>query len=128
MDLKSLQEKGLFGSAKRFTQIFIESFQTRLELFSLEYREERIRLIILMVLAIVGLFLASLGLIVLTLGVIFVMKDGTARLITMGIFVLLYFSLSGACIYALLTKVGKNYVPFSQTIEQLKKDVECLKS
>ena len=118
---------GLFGRAKRLAGNFVEAIETRLELFALEYREERTRLVVVMVMSLTTFFLFSLGLVVFTFAIAFAFDEGY-RVLVMCIMGILYFLIAGIVAFCLKSYVEKNGSAFDQTIEQLKKDAQCLKS
>ncbi|MEM9444756.1 MAG: phage holin family protein [Verrucomicrobiota bacterium] len=118
---------GLFGRTKRLAGNFVEAIQTRLELFALEYREERTRLVILIVMALTAFLLFSLGVIVFTFAIAFAFEE-SYRVLAMCIMGALYFLLAVIVAFCLKSYLEKHGSAFDQTVEQLKKDAQCLKS
>lgn len=101
---------------------------TRLDLFSVEVREEVIRLIQLLVLVSAALFCTGLTLILITFTVIFaVWEDHEARVWAMSLFTLFYAGIVAWAVFAVRQMIHKGGMPFSETVNQLKKDRECLK-
>jgi uncharacterized membrane protein YqjE len=118
----------VLDSGKRLLDNLLGALLTRLDLFSVEVREEVIRLIQLLILVSAALFCAGLTLILVTFTVIFgVWEDHQARVWAMSLFTAFYALLavgSGLTVRQMLLKGG---MPFSETVNQLKKDRECLK-
>ena len=101
----------------------IASFQTRAELFAVEWQEERYRLIELLLLAGGALLLGGLALLLLSITVILVFPTHV-RVYPAAVLVLLY--ASGAAFLVMRIKRKLRDEPFSETVGQLKKDWECL--
>lgn len=118
---------GLFASAKRLLTTAVALFQNRLEIFSLELEEEKIRLIDVLLWAAVTVLLGALALIIITFTIILLFwEDPTQRLVASGILTLIY--IAGA-IFAgaqLRKRVRGSGTPFDQTLQALKKDISCL--
>ena len=117
---------GIFGTTKRLAGNFVEALQSRLELFALEYREERMRLVVVMVMSLTTFFLMSLSLIIFTFAIAFAFENH--RVLAMCIMGLIYLLAAIGCAFCLKNFIEKNGAAFDQTIEQLKKDAQCLKS
>jgi uncharacterized membrane protein YqjE len=117
---------GFFESLRSILSVFIAILQTRLELLSTELAEERERLKVALLLAVVILFFASLGVLLLTIFVVAIFWD-SHRFLVLGGFVLLYFGL--ALIAALILRRRALSRPrlFSATLAELHKDHERLR-
>ena len=112
----------LFG---RVSRIALRGLQTRVELLAVEWQEERLRLAELIAKAVALVFLTTMGALLLTATIIFVFPPG-ARIYVTGILALLYlFGAAGA--WAGL-KAGLKREPFSESIDQVKKDRIWLES
>jgi uncharacterized membrane protein YqjE len=114
---------GLLSSVKRLFGTSLAVLQNRAELFTVEFQEEKHRQIEVLVLAGSALLLGFLGICLLTTVVIFLFPAGARLYVAAGLGVLY-----GLGAVLLLTRVkGKLQTqPFAETINQIKKDVECL--
>jgi len=101
--------------------------QNRAELLAVELREENIRLVELLVWGLATCFLGLLFLLVATGVVIFLFPPGGRIYVALG-FCILY--LAGATMTLLnLKALAKTAsTPFSATIDEMKKDSECIES
>jgi len=126
MPSSSGRSGGLVGSVKRLTSSVLEAFSTRAELFTVELHEEKIRIIQAIVLAISGTFLSIIALVMITLTVIASVPDDW-KLLSALLFCLLYVAGSVFCFFRLKQMLEDGPKPFGHTIEQLKKDQQCLK-
>jgi uncharacterized membrane protein YqjE len=119
------EERDFPGAIRSLVAAAVGVFETRVELFALEFQEERIRLIELVILAglIVGLSIATVG--VVTIGFI-LLFEGKARLAALAGLGLGYVLAAGWC-YRILSNRLKTYTPFAGTLGEIKKDRECLR-
>ena len=118
---------GLFDSLKVLTATLIAIAHTRLELFSTELEEERVRLSSMLVWTLVALFCAGLGVVLATLFVVFVLWD-THRLLALGIPAILF--LLGAALAWLVVRGKARAKPrlFAASLTELSKDRKELTS
>lgn len=118
----------LFDTLRSLLDTLILGSLTRLELFSVEVREEVSRVIQLLILTAVAIFFSAIGLVIGTFTVIFaVWNNDTARLAALIIFSFLYL---GGAVWAGLTArvmLKSGDIPFGETLNQLRKDREWLK-
>jgi len=118
----------VLDSGKRLLDSLLGAILTRLDLFSVEVREEVIRLIQILVLTSAALFCAGITLILITFTVIFaVWEDHVARVWAMSLFTLAYGAAGGFAVWKARDMLVNGGMPFSETVNQLKKDRECLK-
>jgi uncharacterized membrane protein YqjE len=118
--------EGLANALRRMADSLLAIAQNRLELFSVEAGEEKLRLIEALFLAVAFFFIVLLALLVLTLGLIF-LAPPEWRPWVLGGFVLVYFSASGVIWIALGKRIRNWPPPFSSTLAEFKKDLECLR-
>lgn len=99
--------------------------ETRAELLALEFQEERIKLVELLLLAggMVGLTIATVG--VVSIGIV-LLFEGTTRLAAVAGLGACYAIGAGWC-YRILLRRLKAYRPFAGTMDELRKDRECLR-
>ena len=112
---------GFFGTIHRLATLSLGILRTRLELFGVELQEEKQRQIELMLLAGGVLLLALLALVLFT-GVLVLVSPHPAWVAAgLGVIYLL-----AAMLLLLRLKRRLRAEPFSESIRQLKKDLECL--
>ncbi|HTL54132.1 MAG TPA: phage holin family protein [Candidatus Limnocylindrales bacterium] len=101
----------------------VASCRTRAELFAVEFQEERYRLIELLLMAGAALMLGSLALLLLSFTLILLFPVGQRIYVALAL-VLFY----GAAAILLVMRVKRRLQDeaFSETVNQLKKDWECL--
>ena len=120
------QEQGLFSSLRRLVDTSLATLQNRIELFAVELHEEKCRLIevIILVAALVALATVTLALVTLTIVVLAWDNARLAALISLSVIYL------GTTVFvgrSLLERL-KSRRPLSATLDELKKDRECLKT
>lgn len=118
---------GLFDSLKVLTATLIAIAHTRLELFSTELEEERVRLSSMLGWTLVALFCAGLGVVLATLFVVFALWD-THWLWALGIPAILF--LLGAALAWLVVRGKARAKPrlFAASLTELSKDRKELTS
>lgn len=118
--------QGIVGSFRNLLHHFVSAVITRLELFSLEWKEEKIRLVFVISVSVAGVFLLGLTLVMLTLGVV-LLVPGEYQAWTALVFALLYLLGTGGLFFWVKVLLMDGDPAFSGTIDQLKKDMSCLK-
>ena len=109
----------------RFLGTGFGALRNRGELLLVEWQEEKARLIELLILGIGVLFLAIMASLMLTGTIIFLFRQ-EHRVYAAAGFTVLYL---GGAVWAVMTvKSLLKRQPFSETINQVKKDGECLES
>lgn len=101
------------------------TFCTRAELLAVEWQEERLRLRDLLVWSLALMFLVMMGTLLLTVAIILAFPEGARVYVAAALGVLYFFGALGAW-FGL--KSGLKREPFTQTIEQVKKDRVWLES
>jgi uncharacterized membrane protein YqjE len=120
---------GLLQNARRIASSVLEALETRLELLSVEFKEEKAWLLQLLVWASMTIFLMVASTIMITLTVLFAFWDNPeTRVPALVIVTLVYVALAVTGFFRLKVLVKDRPVPFSETIDQLKKDKQCLKN
>src|SRR6266496_3171162 len=117
--------EGLFASARRLLDTGLATVQERLELFSVELKEERFRLIELLLWAAAAAFFGVMALTAVTVAVVFVFWE-SARAYVLGAFCLIYLTAAVWSIVKLRNKVKNGPVPFADSLSEIKKDRACL--
>ena len=115
---------GIFGSVARIVDTVLATVQNRLELFAVELKEEKWRLIQLLTLAAVALVLGLMTLILLTFAIIvwFWESGRMAAVITL---TLVYLAGAIGASFTLQARL-KRWRAFAATLDELKKDRACL--
>jgi len=118
------ESPGLFRSARRVLSTTLAVAENRLELFLVELREERFR--ILNALLLVGALVAVgfLALIMVTLTLVVAFWD-TARLTVLITLSLLYLATTAAIFWQLKLRIS-HWPTFQDSLAELKKDRSCL--
>lgn len=115
-------------SGKRLLDRLLGAVLNRLDLFSVEVREEVIRVIQLLLLVSAAIFFSAIGLVVGTLTLTLLVWDyEILRAVFLVSFTLIYL---GAATWAGLRAkkmIMSGHMPFEETLNQIKKDRECLK-
>jgi len=119
-----LEDLDLSGTAGRLAALVSGTVRDRIELLGLELREDKIRLVQVLILACFGVVFALLALILGILTLLALLPPDW-RVAGMGV-------LAGACLVGALwvfaglrRRLGGGLHPFAQTLEELKKDREC---
>ncbi len=119
--MKSLQALGSLA------ETLLNMLESRLELFTLEFRLERARFTLLLTLVVVGSGSLLLAGVAFTAGLIWAVP-ADYRLIALGSCMLVYLIVAGACALWLSRIFQRIELPFHETRDELKKDVQCLVS
>lgn len=115
---------GVFASVKRLLKTILAIAQNRLELLLVEWREERWRIVYVLLLTGAVLILALMTLLVATIAVA-VLCIKADRLDLLGALALLLLAATALCYWRLRVRL-KAWVPFPATLAELKKDKACL--
>jgi uncharacterized membrane protein YqjE len=116
-------EGGLAASFRKLFGLGINVLRNRVELFAVELHEEKYRLGEVFLLAGTALFLGLMSLILLT-GVVLFLFSEAYRIYVAAVFGVFY--LGAAISLSLKVKQRLQAPPFSETIDQIRKDSECL--
>jgi len=115
---------GIFVSLGRLLKTFLAVAQNRLELFLVEWQEERWRIFDALLLAGVVLIMALMTLMAATITIVVVCVKAN-RLDLVVALVLLYLAGTIISLWRLRARL-KQWEPFSATLAELKKDKSCL--
>lgn len=125
MAAENHQQLGIGQLLGRLIRTGLGALENRIELASIEWQEERIRLSELFLWIGALLFLAMIGLMLLTATIIFLFKEEW-RLYVAGAFTLLYFLAALGAWLGVRSRLRQE--PFQETLNQVKKDREWLQS
>ena len=124
METPSPDGSNLAGASKRLANKLLVIGENRFQLLMVELHEERERLLLAVWLALATAIFALLAGISLTIIIVVALWD-YSRIMALVVLALLY--LSGALLfYARLARLQKNWQTLPATLDQLKKDRECL--
>lgn len=122
-------EGGLLGLLRKLALQLVSLLETRAELVAVEFREEKIRLVKLLIWSSSALFLTAIGLIMLTMTILFAVWDNPEyRLYALSFFTLAYLGGAGFGFYKMKSLLLEGELPFAETINQLKKDRSTLQT
>jgi uncharacterized membrane protein YqjE len=116
---------GITHLVSRLLRTGVGAVQNRLELFAVEWQEERARLAEVMLMGAAVVFLGIMAALIITLTVIFLFPPDLRIYATAG-FAVLY--LIGAILALAILKAKLKREPFADTIDQAKKDRIWLES
>jgi uncharacterized membrane protein YqjE len=109
--------------ARRTGATILGALENRAELFAVEFEEENDRLLKLVLFGVAGLFLGMMTLLLVTGTIIFLFPENDRVYAALG-FAVLY--LAGTIGSVLMIKALLKRVPFSESLDQIKKDAELL--
>ncbi len=115
---------GIFGSLRRLLKTVLAIAQNRLELLLVELHEEQWRFFNVLLLLGAVLILAAMTLMVATITLVVMCLEAERIDLLVGL-MLLYVAATVICFWRLRVRL-KNWVPFSATLSELKKDKACL--
>jgi uncharacterized membrane protein YqjE len=117
-------EGGLLGSAKQMLQTLGHLIESRMELFLLELKEERVRLVAVLLLVLAGAICALMTLVLATFTLVVVFWNEYR----IPVLVVLTAAYAAGAIgaFASLRRRLRRWQAFSASLEQIKKDRACL--
>lgn len=116
---------GVLDSFRRLCDSGLAQVQNRIELFSVEFQEEKARLLKTLVLAAGVFFLAGVTVVMVTLTVVWLAGE-SARLPLLIAFSVIYLAGATGGFFALRKMLQTAPPPFQDTISELKKDRDWL--
>jgi uncharacterized membrane protein YqjE len=124
MDEPEDKRPGLFASLKRLLKTVAAIAVNRLELFLVEWQEERWRVFEVLLLAGIVLVLALMTLMVATVTIVAVcvINHQLGLVVALG---LVYLLATIGCYWRLRSRL-KHWAPFAATLAEIKKDKACL--
>lgn len=97
----------------------------RVELFLVEWREERLRLVELLLLLLAGTICASMALLMITFAIVAAFWN-THPVLVLGL-ITLFYAIMAAVAFGMLRARLRRWQAFAGTLDQIKKDQECFK-
>ncbi len=118
---------GILESLRRLCAQGLALVQNRVELFAVEFQEEKERLIRVLVLAAVLVFLASMAAAVVTVTIVVLAGESARGPVLIGLS--LFYILAAVAVFLALRKhLRAGPPPFNETASELKKDLDWLNS
>jgi uncharacterized membrane protein YqjE len=118
---------GMFASLRRLLETSLAIAQSRFDLFVVELKEERCRVIEILILVCATIFLASMAVTMVTFTIVFLFWDSARNFVLVG-FSVLYIGAAGFGYWLLRKRLKEGELPFADSLRELKKDGEWLKS
>ncbi len=117
----------LFESLGRIGTSLLGLMQNRLELFSVEWQEEKLRLLDLLVWFSIAVAVGAAGIFVVIIALAFLLWEmaGAIGMAVLGVFAL---AVASIIIWKIRQKIRTALPPFSQTGAEFRKDTICLRS
>lgn len=121
--------EGLLGPIRKFLNNFLAAIASRFELFIIELQLASQRWLVILIMVMIMVLMLGLALLLFSIAVILAIQTIGSYILTIGA------SLTLAIIYGILAfiigrKVHlliKSSRPFHHTIEEIKKDIQCLR-
>jgi uncharacterized membrane protein YqjE len=125
MDEAPHTESGLLPTLRRISKTLLDVAENRVELFLVEWREERLRLMELLLLLLAGTVCALMALFTVTLAIVAVFWN-THPVLVLTLMILAYAGMAAAA-FGMLSSRLRRWRAFDATLEQIKKDQACFK-
>lgn len=125
MDNTPHDEGGILATLTRLLKTLRDVAENRIELFLVEWREERLRLLDALLLLLVGTVCSLMALFMVTLAIVVMFWD-THRTLVLTLIILAYTGGAAAAFGALRSRM-RRWRAFAATLEQIKKDQTCFK-
>lgn len=116
---------GILASLRRLTQTGIAVVHTRIQLFSVEVEEQKVRVVRLLMLAGLTIFLANTALLAVSATIVVLVGDEARPAVLIALSVI-YVGSAVWAFFALRKEIRSAPPPFEETISELKKDTEWL--
>ena len=119
---------GLFSSIRRVADTCVSSVHNRVELLSVELQEEKNRLVRLILWTGAALFAAFLAITVMTIGIVMLFEDDNQRKVAIIGFGVVYAAVAIGIAFKLRGEVRNAPPPLVDTMSELRKDLQSLRS
>ena len=125
MDNTPHAEGGIFATLTRMLKTLRDVVENRVELFLVEWQEERLQLLEALLLLMIGTVCALVALLAITFAIVLIFWD-THRTLVLALIILAY---AGGAVAALgrLRSRMRRWQAFAATLEQIQKDQACFK-
>lgn len=125
MSDESSQTRGVLGAAGSFVASVIGLVKNRLELFSLELKEEKLRLVQLIIWSAATVFAALMALVSASFAVVYAFWSTALLQALLGL-TLFYLVVFGAVLWRLRRCFTGQPKPFASTLAEFEKDHSCI--
>lgn len=119
--------EGFLASFRSLASGLLGSVHDRLELFTLELEEEKLRVIQTLIWISAGIFVAMMSLGFFSLTVVYLVGE-TARPIALGGMTVLYLLLLGTIVLGFRPHLARQSKPFAGTLNELRQDCACIRT
>ncbi len=126
MDNTPHDEGGILATLTRMLKTLRDVAENRVELFLVEWQEERLRLLDALLLLLVGTVCALMALLAITFAVVVIFWD-THRTLVLALIILAYTG-GAVAAFGMLRSRMRRWQAFAATLEQIKKDQACFKA
>jgi len=123
MDEMPQPDGGLLATVTRMLKTLSDVVENRIELFFVEWQEERLRVIDALLLALIFAVCALITLLMITFAIVVFFWE-THRMLVLALLTLAYAGAAVAALLALRSKF-RRWKSFIATLEQIKKDKAC---
>jgi uncharacterized membrane protein YqjE len=113
------------GTLRRISETFLNILHNRLELLTVELKEEKHRAVATLFIALLAGGLANLAIVTIVVTIAFLVPESARPWVLIGLSVLLI-AATAACALAIKARL-KEPPTLCGTLAELKKDIECLK-
>jgi uncharacterized membrane protein YqjE len=113
------------STLRRMLKTLHDVVENRVELFLVELREERLRLMELLLLLVIGAVCALMALLMITFGIVVLFWE-THRVLVLTLIILTYAGAAAVAFGALRSRL-RRWRAFAATLDQIKKDEACFK-
>lgn len=119
--------EGMFASARRILETALRTIQNRVELFALELQEEKAWLVSTLLWAAATVFFGGLAIILVVATIVYLSPENARPWVLSGL-ALLFVYLAVNAVVGLRRSIEHKKPPMSDTIGELKKDIEWIRS
>ena len=113
------------GSLRRLASLGLALAANRLELFSVEFKQEQVRFLSLLLWGEAGLVLSVVGLVLALMAVVWAVPPDY-RLLVLALAAAAFLLAAALVLISVHRRVTRCRMPFSETLGQFNKDRECL--
>lgn len=117
----------LLTSVRKILGTTVQALHTRLDLALVELREQKIRAVELVVWLVAGIFFGFMTVVVFSVAIVLLFNPEN-RVYAAGALALLYLGLALVCLGTVRRRLREEPKPFAETVEQLRKDKEWLRT
>lgn len=125
MDKTSPAGDGLWSTLRRVFKTLRDVVENRIELFLVEWQEERLRLLDALLLLMIGTVCALMALLMVTFAIVAVFWN-THRVLVLVLLIMAYAGAAAAAFVMLRSRL-RHWRAFTATLEQIRKDQACFK-